>query len=63
MPKQYPQTTELCFFSNHEIPEGTEIDYEKMLEKGVIKKLERIFDIVGWDINEMMGTNKSLFEF
>lgn len=63
MSDKYPPTNELCFFNDYEIPEGTEIDYEKMIDKSVIKKLERIFELIGWDIEEMLGKNKSLMEF
>ena len=63
MPTKYPSTGELCFFNNHEVPKGVEIDWDKMIDKCVVMKLDTILASVGWDINEMIGTNKSLMEF
>ncbi len=63
MPPRLPQTYELCFHNGHEIPKGITIDIDKMLEKGVYKKLERIFELVDWNIDEILGENKSLMEF
>ena len=63
MPPRLPSTYELCFFSNHEVPKGITIDWNKMIEKSVNMKLERIFEAVGWDVDEMLGRNKSLLEF
>ena len=63
MPPRLPPTKELCFFNNHEVPKGIEIDWDKMITKCVTMKLEHILDAVGWDINDIIGENKSLFEF
>lgn len=63
MPPRLPPTPELCFFNNHEVPRGVEIDFDKMIEKGVIMKLDTILETVGWDILDIIGENKSLLEF
>lgn len=43
----------LCFDYEYQIPSGTVIDVETMLEKLVKAKLEAVFDAVGWKMSEL----------
>ncbi len=63
MPPRLPQTNELCFHNNHEVPRGVVVDIDKMLEKGVYRKLKNIFELVDWTINDITGESKTLLEF
>jgi DNA polymerase I len=43
----------LCFDSGTQIPPGTEIDTEKMLEKLVKDKVKSVFEALGWSLRDL----------
>ena len=53
MPESHPPTDVLCFDEDNQVPPGTEIDIEKMLEKLVKSKLESIFEALGWKLSDL----------
>jgi len=53
MPNGYEPTDVLCFDDDYQVPSGTTIDIEKMLEKLVKDKMTPIFDALNWSINEL----------
>ena len=53
VPSNYPPTNVICFDDATQIPAGTEIDIEKMLEKLVKDKLDGIFEALGWRLSEL----------
>ena len=53
MPGGYPTTDVICYDEPFQIPPGVEVDIEKMLDKTIRAKLERIFEALGWDIGEL----------
>ena len=54
MPSKFPKTSVLCFDNDHQVPPGTEIDVEVMLEKLIKAKMENIFEALGWKISELI---------
>lgn len=54
MPNKHEPTDVLCFDEDNQVPPGTEIDVEKMLEKIVKNKLEPIFEALGWRMSELV---------
>ena len=53
MPNSYPKTDVICADEDSQVPPGTEIDIEKMLEKLIKNKLESIFEALGWKLSEL----------
>lgn len=53
VPKGYPPTYSLCVDANTKLPEGFEIDYPKMMEVTVKKKIEKLLEIVSISWNEI----------
>ncbi len=62
MPQGYAPTKVISFDDVNKLPAGIEIDYEKMIDANIKKKIERILLAanIGW--NSVCG-QKSLFEF
>jgi len=54
MPEELEQTDVLCFDEESQIPAGTEIDIEKMLDRLVRAKLAPIFEGIGWHMSELV---------
>lgn len=54
IPNNYPITNVLCFDEDGQVPPGTEIDVEKMLEKLVKDKTQSIFEALGWRLSELV---------
>ena len=54
LPNGYEPTDVICFDEDDQIPPGTEIDIEKMLQKLVKDKLQPIFESLGWKMNELV---------
>lgn len=71
VPPGYPPTKSIAVDSNTKIPHGFVIDYEKMLETTVKKKVEKILALVGITWNEVIRGlsfgeeegQKKIFEF
>jgi DNA polymerase I len=53
MPEGYQPTDVLCFDEDNQVPHGTVIDIEKMLEKIVKDKIRNIFDALGWKLSAL----------
>ena len=62
MPQGYPTTNIIAFDDINKLPKGIEIDYEKMSDANIKKKIERILLAARISWNEICG-QKSLFEF
>lgn len=60
----YPSTTEVGFTDPDQI-KGFRIDHEKIIDKTIKKKLELIFEAIGWNIEEIEGqkTMEEFFDF
>jgi DNA polymerase I len=52
IPKPYSKTDVLCFDEDEQVPAGTVIDIDKMLDKTVRDKIEQIFEGLGWKVVE-----------
>jgi len=59
--KGYPETDVICFLDEDALPDGIEVDWEKMTDKTIRCKVEDLLDIVGLSWERIMGT-KSLME-
>ena len=53
MPDGYKPVDVICFDEEWQVPPGTQIDIEKMLEKTMRAKLEPIFTGLGWRMSEL----------
>jgi len=53
MPDGYEPTDVLCFDEDSQVPPGTEVDIEKMLDRLIRKKLEPIFEALGWKMSTL----------
>lgn len=53
MPDGYEHTDAICIDEEKQVPPGTQIDVEKMLEKIVKAKLESIFEGLGWKMSDL----------
>ena len=53
LPEKYSPTDVICFDEDSQVPPGTQIDIEKMLDKLVKSKVESIFEALGWSIHEL----------
>jgi DNA polymerase I len=62
MPQGYPKTEILSFDNINSIPKGIQINYEKMIDMNIKKKVERILMAANISWNSICG-QKSLFEF
>jgi len=62
MSQGYPSTNIISFDDINKLPEGIEINYEKMIDANIKKKIERILLAAGINWNEIQG-QKSLFDF
>ena len=51
----FPPTKMIAFIEKEQIPKGTEINMEKMIEKTIRMKMENILKIVGIDWNDVNG--------
>ena len=59
--EQYPPTDVICFEEESKLPK-VEVNYEKMIDATIRKKIERILEAVGISWKEIEGI-KSLFDF
>jgi len=62
MPSGFPPTNIISFDDINKLPRGIEIDYEKMIDANIRKKVERILQAANIPWNEICG-QKSLFDF
>lgn len=62
MPQGFPPTTIISFDDVNKLPEGIEVDHEKMSDANIKKKIERILQAAGINWNDIEG-QKSLFDF
>jgi len=53
LPAQFPPTDAICFDKDGDIPAGTELNIEVMLDKLVKNKLQPIFEALGWSMKEL----------
>lgn len=53
VPSGYPQTDVLCFEDSSEIPEGFDLDYNRMIDLLIIKKVQRVYEVMGWSLQHM----------
>lgn len=54
MPNNLPQSNVLCFDEDGQVPAGTEIDTEKMLEKLIKDKISGIFEALNWKLSGLV---------
>jgi DNA polymerase I len=54
VPGELPETDVLCFDDAKQIPGGTVIDIETMLDKLVKNKIENIFEALGWSLKDLV---------
>lgn len=54
LPPGCPETDAVCFDEDQQVPPGTQIDVEQMLEKTVKQKLLGIFEALGWDMSDLV---------
>ena len=54
MPSGLPETDVLCFDTDNQVPPGTVLDVEVMLEKIVKDKLDAIFEALDWSMSELV---------
>lgn len=62
MPQGYPPTSIISFDSIDKLPKNIEIDYDKMIDANIRKKVERILAAAEINWNDICG-QKSLFDF
>jgi DNA polymerase, archaea type len=62
MPSGFPATNIISFDDVSKLPEGIIVDYEKMIDANIKKKVERILQAAGIPWNDIEG-QKSLFDF
>jgi len=53
MPEGFPETDVICFDEDVQIPPGTQIDINKMIDKLVKDKIDTIFEALGWGLGEL----------
>ena len=53
MPKGLPETDVFCFDEDSQVPAGTQIDIDKMLDKLVKDKIDSIFEALGWSLKDL----------
>jgi DNA polymerase elongation subunit (family B) len=56
--KGYPKTNVVCYLDKSTLPEGIEIDYEKLVDKAIRLKVEDVLEIIGVDADVLF--NKGL---
>ena len=49
MPEGIASTDVIAFDNDTKLPEGIEIDYDKMLPVIISNKVERAYEALGWD--------------
>lgn len=52
---KYPKTDLVCFEFQEQVPKDFVIDKQKMVMEDVTMKLERLFEILSWGVNEIDG--------
>ena len=62
MPQGFAPTRVISFDDVNKLPKDIEIDYEKMIDANIRKKIERILQASGINWNDIEG-QKSLFDF
>jgi len=63
VPLGFPYTDVIAFEDPNEIPEGFEIDYEKMIENLIINKIKRIYEALGWNFGSITYSNQQKLKF
>ena len=56
-PKNMPETDVIAFFDK--LPKGFEIDYDRVIDRFIIKKIEEIFEGLGWDLTRVLNPDQS----
>ena len=51
----YPPTDVICFEYPEQVPEGFDVDWDKMLEKTLQSPIERILEALGWSWSEVVS--------
>ncbi|MFB6282472.1 MAG: DNA polymerase domain-containing protein [Halobacteria archaeon] len=51
---EYPATDVICFNYPEQVPDGFQVDWEKMLEKTIEKPISRILEALGWSWSEVV---------
>jgi DNA polymerase I len=54
LPESYPPIDVICFDNDNQIPPGTQIDTEKMLDKIIRAKLDTVFSGLGWSLKDLV---------
>ena len=54
LPENYPPIDVICFDNDNQIPPGTQIDTEKMLDKIIRAKLDTVFSGLGWSLKDLV---------
>jgi len=59
-PRGYPETDVIAFFDD--LPPGFKVDYNRVIEKFIIGKIEDLYADLGWDINKVKNPKQVLLE-
>jgi len=62
-PPKYPRTDVLCFDYQRQVPEGFEVDWDKMTTRLVKQKVKTIFEALDWTWADMDLKQKKLNQF